>query len=345
MLYKTIDNFIDQNNVNYIRNKYPLQGMKYGWKANHSVDPHGHWNYRPDERSTLIVKHLPYDISKLSYYRDIYSDLFDIWENIKPHLPDGDNTGVNRIYFNGYTYGTDGYIHRDDPWITRQYCEPSETCMVYLNTKWNYQWGGETVLINDDTKDIDHSVLPKCGRLIIFDSNALHGARPLSRKCNDLRLVLVLKTIRNNINHPAIKYMIQNEFDSKMHSNISWFQYFYSITDEVMKQIELTSSQTNAILYHKIYQMSFLTTNRDEIRNVIGDKAEDIVWRYTEFQKADQRLDQTHPLFVDAANNRDLTTIQNDIDLMMIEFARLLREAPESNNLHILKNKLEEYIT
>ena len=307
MLYKTIDNFIDDHSVSYIRNNYPLQGMKYGWKAN-----------------------------KLSYYKDTYSDLFDIWENIKPHLPDGDNTGVNRLYFNGYTYGTDGYIHTDDPWIAREYHEPSETCMVYLNTQWNYQWGGETVIINGDTKDIDYSILPKCGRLFIFDSNALHGARPLSRMCNDLRLVLVFKTIRNNINHPAIKYMIQNEFDVKLHSNVSWFQYFYNITDEAMKQFNLTTSQINAILYHKIYQSSFLITNRDEIRNVIGDKAEDIVWRYTEFQK----VGQSNSLFVDAANDRDLTPIENDGDLMMMEFARLLREAPESNNLQILRNKL-----
>jgi len=336
MLYKTIDNFIDDHSVSYIRNKYPLQGMKYGWKANSSVDSHGHWNCSPDNRSKNISRYLPYDISKLSYYKDTYSDLFDIWENIKPHLPDGDNTGVNRLYFNGYTYGTDGYIHTDDPWIGREYHEPSETCMVYLNTKWNYQWGGETVIINGDTKDIDYSILPKCGRLFIFDSNALHGARPLSRMCNNLRLVLVFKTIRNNINHPAIKYMIQNEFDVKLHSNVSWFQYFYDITDEAMKQFKLTTSQINAILYHKIYQSSFLITNRDEIRNVIGDKAEDIVWRYTEFQK----VGQSNSSFVDAANDRDLTPIENDGDLMMMEFARLLREAPESNNLQILRNKL-----
>ena len=40
MLYKTIDNFIDDHSVSYIRKKYPLQGMKYGWKANVSIS-HG----------------------------------------------------------------------------------------------------------------------------------------------------------------------------------------------------------------------------------------------------------------------------------------------------------------
>jgi hypothetical protein len=55
-------------------------------------------------------------------------------------------------------------------------------------------WGGETIIIGEDG-EIEKSIIPKFGRMLIFDSQLEHAARPLSRMCKDLRMVLVFKTM------------------------------------------------------------------------------------------------------------------------------------------------------
>jgi SM-20-related protein len=61
--------------------------------------------------------------------------------------------------------------------------------------EWKIDWGGETIFWDRGKREIVKSILPKSNRLILFESNIWHGARPLSRYCSMLRITLMFKFI------------------------------------------------------------------------------------------------------------------------------------------------------
>ena len=76
-------------------------------------------------------------------------------------------------YMNVLKHGDAPRIHCDAPsWVDNQ-C----TMIVYFNQKWHPNYGGETIFY-DDKLDIVHAVVPKPGRVVIFDGRIPHSARP-----------------------------------------------------------------------------------------------------------------------------------------------------------------------
>ena len=95
-------------------------------------------------------------------------------------------TSLLRLYMNAHTYGTDGFPHVDTD-------RPGElTAVLYLAPEWKPEWGGETVIF-DEQGDISAAVLPRSNRLLTFPSHRLHSPRPLSKIFDSLRVVLVAK--------------------------------------------------------------------------------------------------------------------------------------------------------
>ena len=98
---------------------------------------------------------------------------------------------LERVYASANSYGTVHQSHRD-------YALDSKggiTVMYYLNNNWNLNYAGETVFYNNE--EIVKSIIPKPGRVIIFDGSIEHCARDIRRDVNDLRMVL---TFKYNIN-------------------------------------------------------------------------------------------------------------------------------------------------
>lgn len=94
---------------------------------------------------------------------------------------------LHRAYVNVANYGDMLYSHLD--------CEPGAgeiTALWYISEKWNHEWGGETVFF-DDSKDIRAAVLPRPGRLALFNGDILHAGRPPNRICFSPRYTLALK--------------------------------------------------------------------------------------------------------------------------------------------------------
>lgn len=155
----------------------------YGSKSNSRTDEHGHWSHKPlhDKRENLA---------------DLFSmlkpgNLADAWHQVYQHLkPSAPPFGMRlvRCYYNGYTYGTDGYFHVDSK-------RGGElTAILYLVPEWQQDWAGETVWrSNDICEGGIKAVLPAPNRLLILPSNIAHCARAVSRKCPALRAVLVFK--------------------------------------------------------------------------------------------------------------------------------------------------------
>ena len=50
----------------------------------------------------------------------------------------------------------------------------SKTLLYYPNLKWEFEWGGHTVFLDDDLTDVEHCCVYKPGRLVLFDGSIPH---------------------------------------------------------------------------------------------------------------------------------------------------------------------------
>jgi len=106
-----------------------------------------------------------------------------IWQMINSKYPE---LKLERSYLNAHTHGIEPHIHRDDGDITFIY---------YPIMDWKPEWGGGTVLFNNDV-ELTHHFAYKGNRLIMFPASILHQAQSVSRECYELRTCVVFKTAR-----------------------------------------------------------------------------------------------------------------------------------------------------
>ena len=117
----------------------------------------------------------------------VHSKLFNKSDELfKKNLPSFSETHeIKNNYASGYLYGTHHEIHKD-------YDKGGFTVMFYLNKIWDVSYGGETIFVNN-LGDITNSIIPKPGRVAIFDGSIPHAAREVSRICVELRMVATFK--------------------------------------------------------------------------------------------------------------------------------------------------------
>jgi len=120
---------------------------------------------------------------------DLYASRFkdicvtSVKELVKQLLDLYPNKKILRVMIAGNTYGLDGDVHIDHP------DDDHITCVLYLNKRWDHNWGGETFIFEDSTT----SVLPKPGTAVIFNSKYPHVGRAPTRNCGELRSVLAIQ--------------------------------------------------------------------------------------------------------------------------------------------------------
>ena len=105
----------------------------------------------------------------------------------------GDEYTLVRSMLAGNTYGQDGDIH--DDWLV-----PGEslTGVLYLNRRWQDNWGGETVVYNK--LDPNHTEISKlqAGKLIVFDGSNPHIGKSPQRACGELRCIIAVQAIKHD---------------------------------------------------------------------------------------------------------------------------------------------------
>jgi len=87
------------------------------------------------------------------------------------------------------------HIRRTDGTTIHKDCKPNQnelTNLIYLNPGWNADLHGETVFLDADEFII--SVVPKFGRLVVFDGDIDHSARPPSPNVHGARYTFAIKT-------------------------------------------------------------------------------------------------------------------------------------------------------
>ena len=94
----------------------------------------------------------------------------------------------------GNTFGQDGDIH--DDWPT---AGESITGVLYLNRRWEDNWGGETLVYNNDnTSEVVISKF-EAGKLITFDGSNPHIGKGPQRACGELRCILAMQAVKVNV--------------------------------------------------------------------------------------------------------------------------------------------------
>ena len=78
---------------------------------------------------------------------------------------------LTRLYCNKILAGDSPTSHYDGKY------DGDTTVLVYVNSEWDHNEGGETLFYNKD-KEVVQAVVPKPGRVAIFPANILHSARP-----------------------------------------------------------------------------------------------------------------------------------------------------------------------
>ena len=176
-----IDGFLTTEVYARVRAMVAAAPYCYGARSNSRTDPYGHWSWKPlhDDRHNLA------DLTPQAHR----IGLADVWREVcnrtvpAPMQP----PCLIRCYVNGYTYGTDGYFHTDSGRADEI------TAILYVCDRWEPDWAGETVVLSPSRSDIAGACLPRPNRLLVIPSDQLHAARSVSRKCPELRTVLVFK--------------------------------------------------------------------------------------------------------------------------------------------------------
>ena len=90
----------------------------------------------------------------------------------------------SRVWINVQGFGEDAAVHRD---FEREYDGRSRAAVWYPMPAWDIDWAGDFTVWND-ANEIVRSVAIKPNRLVIFDGNPPHAARPLSRFATERRV-------------------------------------------------------------------------------------------------------------------------------------------------------------
>jgi len=100
----------------------------------------------------------------------LYNVVLDRLESLRCPIPP--RKDLYSAYMNVLKFGDAPRIHCDAP----HWCDNQATMIVYLNEYWIPNYGGETIFY-DNNLDILHAVVPKPGRVVIFDGRIPHSAR------------------------------------------------------------------------------------------------------------------------------------------------------------------------
>ncbi len=109
-----------------------------------------------------------------------------LWRLVDSRIGHG-RLAISRMYVNAYTYGDCPTIHVDHDGPGHY------TVLYYANEEWQARWSGETVFYTPDCSEIVKAVLPKPGRIAVFDARVPHVAREPNRLAPVVRYTIAMK--------------------------------------------------------------------------------------------------------------------------------------------------------
>ena len=155
---------------------------RFGWPINDAFFS------RPCWHAFIAGKRRPEQESCEYELAEQWGALASLWNSVKERYISG--ARLLGVYANGQTFGQDSPIHRDNWGV-----ESGATVLVFCNEYWPTCWGGELTFYDQRKENVIKSILPKPGRVVIFDGRIPHAARSPSVDCDQLRMTIAFKTI------------------------------------------------------------------------------------------------------------------------------------------------------
>lgn len=178
-MIEIFDNFLDDSEIERLYEictllEFSLQGRS---KMSH------HKDYQ--DREISLIKVVDKDLKSYNFFKKIQDKISDKLGTEYSHF---------LSYINAFKFSDASLSHTD--FTLPNKLGLSKTALIYCNKEWDIDWGGETIFMDKLTKDAEiiKSIIPKPGRLVIFDSEIPHAAR------------------MPNILYPLYKYTFVNRF-------------------------------------------------------------------------------------------------------------------------------------
>uniref|UniRef100_Q01SP9 Prolyl 4-hydroxylase, alpha subunit n=1 Tax=Solibacter usitatus (strain Ellin6076) TaxID=234267 RepID=Q01SP9_SOLUE len=320
---QVVDDFLPPKDYESLARLVSNVPMEYGSLSNVNTDPHGHWS----RKFVRAGRHNLADVSWVLQGNAALAPLNIAWEFLRDRRLPGDSVLI-RCYLNGYTYGVDGYFHRDSS------RGDELTAILYVNDHWEPDWGGETAFL-DEQGDIVKSVLPRRNRVVIFPANMLHAGRGVSRKCTVLRRTMIYKTRKKrSANFEKLSLFLRKmgatncgHKEGTLHDHlVRTFAILEKrgYTDEVC-----FGGGLHSIYGTNIFQQSILTPeSRSLISNEFGNGAEELAFLFSTLERP-LTLEAPLKLLLDEAvvarRDKQTLNLRREIfnDLRKIECANL----------------------
>ena len=112
-----------------------------------------------------------------------------LWGIIDKYITQGKYVPYHTLV-NANNFGDCPMVHTDLP---PEHSKDCYTIIYYAHNKWDCNWSGETVILNDARNEIIESVYPRPGRIFVFDSALPHVARAPTRICTQVRLTVAFR--------------------------------------------------------------------------------------------------------------------------------------------------------
>jgi hypothetical protein len=130
-----------------------------------------------------------YETFKKEYKEGIPEEIIQIGDRFIDLI--GDEYMLVRNMMAGNTFGQDGDIH--DDWLT-----PGEsmTGVLYINRRWEDNWGGETIVYDKENLSKVEISKFEAGKLIVFDGSNPHIGKGPQRACGELRCILAMQAVK-----------------------------------------------------------------------------------------------------------------------------------------------------
>jgi Rps23 Pro-64 3,4-dihydroxylase Tpa1-like proline 4-hydroxylase len=91
---------------------------------------------------------------------------------------------VSHLYAAAIRHGDSTRIHQDVP------CTNCITFLYYANVNWKAEWAGETLFYSDNQNESIAAIVPRPGRLVVFNAALYHRAGVPNRQAPSFRYAL-----------------------------------------------------------------------------------------------------------------------------------------------------------
>ncbi len=128
------------------------------------------------------------DLGECELTQKLYKEY--IVPRLSADIEDFNTIQVNRVYANAQ-----GSANRSDIHVDAHY-HGCYSILLYANLHWPKEFEGETIFYTED-EELYGAVLPKPGRVVVFDGSIPHIGRPPHPEVNGNRITVVYKMVPN----------------------------------------------------------------------------------------------------------------------------------------------------